>query len=74
LFNGEPDYILSGLHLCDRHKNESEKNIISLADRLKEYKSKIFTCHCTGLYAYGILKEMLGNKIEYAALGWSCEI
>lgn len=74
LFKSEPDYILGGLHLCDRHSSESESNITSLANQLKAYKARIFTCHCTGLRPYGILKEALGNQIEYAALGCSYEI
>ncbi len=74
LFQSEPDYILGGLHLCDKCGSESEKKISSLANRLKAYKAKIFTCHCTGLCPYGILKEILGDKIEYAAVGCSYEI
>ncbi|WP_299020144.1 MBL fold metallo-hydrolase [uncultured Photobacterium sp.] len=35
---------------------------------------KLYTCHCTGLKAYGILKDVLGEQIEYLPTGRTIEI
>ncbi len=35
---------------------------------------KIYTCHCTGLCAYGKLKEKFGDRIDYAQSGFELDL
>ena len=41
---------------------------------LKNNISKIYTMHYTGNKAYGILKERLGNQLEYFGTGQTLEL
>ena len=36
---------------------------------LKKYSTHYYTGHCTGKGPYGILKEMLGDQVEYMSGG-----
>lgn len=76
IFGGEPDYYIGGLHLSGSsvNVNESDDRIIALSEKINPLKVKVYTCHCTGLYAYGILKGKLGEKINYMATGSSLTI
>ena len=35
---------------------------------------KVYTCHCTGLKAYRILKQVMGEKLGYLSTGSSIEV
>ena len=66
-----PDLVLSGFHLadptslrgCDPELTEA------IAWRLVRYPTRYYTCHCTGLAAYDMLKRTMGDAVEYAACG-----
>ncbi|XME03713.1 hypothetical protein QYZ88_005925 [Lachnospiraceae bacterium C1.1] len=45
------------------------KIINLIANELKSYKTKYYTCHCTGLPAFDIMKEILGDQLEYVHSG-----
>ncbi|MGI6006045.1 MAG: MBL fold metallo-hydrolase [Ruminococcus sp.] len=48
----------------------SREDILKLADKLKELGDfKLYTGHCTGIPAYRILKEALGDRISYFSAG-----
>lgn len=66
-----PDYVFSGFHLYNRAKGkiESAEFTAQLGQRLKQTGIKFYTCHCTGLEAYNILKSILGDQIQYIAAG-----
>lgn len=50
--------------------NCSEKYINDVANKLKEFNiKKIYTCHCTGMKAFNIMKSSLKDNIEYFATG-----
>jgi 7,8-dihydropterin-6-yl-methyl-4-(beta-D-ribofuranosyl)aminobenzene 5'-phosphate synthase len=70
--------VIGGFHLMDFPKNsiqECKEDIIVIGKRLSDYKiDKIYTCHCTGNRAFGILKEILGNKIDYFYTGMQVEL
>jgi 7,8-dihydropterin-6-yl-methyl-4-(beta-D-ribofuranosyl)aminobenzene 5'-phosphate synthase len=70
--------VIGGFHLMDFPKNviqESKEDIIVIGKRLGNYKiDNIYTCHCTGNRAFGILKEVLGNKIDYFYTGMHVEL
>ena len=48
--------------------------IKEIAERLKAYKTRFFTCHCTGLDAFGVMKEILGDKLSYVHSGDEVEV
>jgi 7,8-dihydropterin-6-yl-methyl-4-(beta-D-ribofuranosyl)aminobenzene 5'-phosphate synthase len=66
-----PDYIIGGFHLCNSagDKYENPSTIYQIGNYLKNTNSKYCTCHCTGIIPYGILKEVMGDKIDYLSAG-----
>jgi len=77
-FNVPIHYIIAGLHLAlyaGKSMNCTEEYYFSLVDDLlaQEY-SKLFTCHCTGKFAYDLLKRDMQQKIDYFRLGETIEI
>ena len=71
LFGGAPDVVISGFHMMKKSAyTEKEQNVIcSTAEKLKEYPTMFYTCHCTGLPAYDMMKEIMGGKIAYVHCG-----
>lgn len=65
--------VLGGFHLMGRPSSgmfEDEESIIFTAEKLAQYQVKRFyTSHCTGKSAYNILKDVMGNKIDYISTG-----
>lgn len=66
-----PDYVFGGFHLAssDGVKHESEEVINLLAKTLNTWDTKYFTCHCTGVKPYRMLKQILNEKINYFSAG-----
>lgn len=57
------------------HMAESKHNVENIGRKLMEYPiEKVYTGHCTGRKAYPILKNVMGDKIDYFATGDSVEI
>ncbi len=71
-----PDYVISGFHLMRTSTKRSEAPVVieGIAQFLKSTESKYYTGHCTGLDAYHLLKEVLGDQIQYLATGTIVEI
>ena len=71
-FPGKKIYaLLGGFHLF-RYPDE---RIRTFAERLRELNvQKIYTGHCTGDRAYGILRDVLGERAEQMYTGLSIEI
>lgn len=76
LFGGCPDYVIGGLHLTSPRtgKCASSSTIQKLAKTLKETPTAYYTCHCTGPEAYQILKEQMGEQIQYLSTGMSLSL
>lgn len=73
-FPGTPiELVIGGFHLMDFPRNiyqESAEYIKQLGERLVSYEiGKVYTCHCTGNRAYGLLKEVMGDKLDYFYTG-----
>ncbi|MFA9397843.1 MAG: MBL fold metallo-hydrolase [Clostridiaceae bacterium] len=71
--------IVAGFHMKGslgmNSLNCSEEYVRDVANKLIEFDiNKIFTCHCTGIKAYGIMKNILKDKLEYFETGKSIEI
>jgi 7,8-dihydropterin-6-yl-methyl-4-(beta-D-ribofuranosyl)aminobenzene 5'-phosphate synthase len=71
--------IIGGFHLMgfpfSNLMGESRGNITTLGERLLNYEiEKTYTCHCTGKRGYNILKETMGDRIDYFYTGMQVEI
>ncbi|MBN2878653.1 MAG: MBL fold metallo-hydrolase [Clostridia bacterium] len=77
-FNLPINMIIAGMHLmlyAGKSINCTEEYYFSLVDYLLEQEfSKLYTCHCTGKFAYDLLKRDLKEKIDYFGLGETIEI
>lgn len=62
--------LIGGFHLF----NKTDEEILKLAEQIKETGiTSIYTGHCTGDRAFGILKEKLGSMAEQLKVGLSIE-
>ena len=71
--------VIGGFHLMgfpfSNLMGESRLNIAALGNRLLDYHiEKTYTCHCTGKRGYSILKETMGDSIEYFYTGMQLEL
>ena len=68
---GVPDYVISGFHMVKKHgyKEEDFEVIIQTAEELKKLPTKFYTGHCTGEIPYNIMKEIMGDQIQYIHCG-----
>ena len=66
-----PDLVVSGFHLMKKTEyRESEiEEIEGIAGELKNYSTNYVTCHCTGTTAFDVMKNILGEQLEYIHSG-----
>jgi len=66
-----PNVVIGGFHLYSRvaKDNESRQIVEEIGRYLNHSGPKYYTCHCTGMESYAILKEVMGDKIDYLATG-----
>ena len=65
-----PDYVIGGFHLSGGSANyETPERIDKIGKYLIETKTKYYTCHCTGIEPYKMLKSVMGDRVEYLAAG-----
>ena len=71
IFSKDPDVVISGFHMMKKngYKQEDIELIEQTAWKLKEYKTKFYTCHCTGEEPYERMKRILKDQIEYVKSG-----
>jgi hypothetical protein len=53
-------------------KQDAEKGnpvLVEIIEKLNESNTGYYTCHCTGLEQYKILKESIKNNLNYIASG-----
>ena len=70
-YGKDPDIMISGFHLMKKTDyNAGEcSEIMNIADELKKLPVKFYTCHCTGMPAYLMMKEILDEQLEYVHSG-----
>lgn len=72
------ELLIGGFHLMDFPRSihqESSDRIKQIGERLISYKiGKVYTCHCTGNRAFGLLKAVMGDKIDYFYTGMELAI
>lgn len=66
LFGEYPDIVISGFHMIqkDAYTEEDIANIKETAEGLMKTDALYFSGHCTGTFAYGIMKEIMGEKLQ----------
>ena len=65
-----PNVVISGFHLSKKEYSDSEiEEIETIARKLNNYPTKFVTCHCTGMIAFELMKEIMGDKLEYVHTG-----
>jgi len=66
-----PDAVISGFHLMKKtsYREEEIREIEDIARELNRYPTKFFTCHCTGLDAFDIMKTIMGERLSYVHSG-----
>ncbi len=67
----QPDLVISGFHMMKKSGYEpSDVELIrEIAKLLTNYKTKFYTGHCTGVEAYDILREVMGEQVQYVKSG-----
>lgn len=68
--------VVGGFHLYNppTKRYESTELMAAVAAALKEKDSTYYTCHCTGMRAYGRMKETMGERLQYLSVGKSIEL
>lgn len=68
-----PDVVFAGMHLFNPviKKYEKDSFITDVANGLKSLGSRYYTYHCTGEYAYDVLKQTLKDDLNYLSTGES---
>ncbi len=71
IYGCDPDTIISGFHLMkkDGYSEEDVENIKAIATELSTLNTTFYTGHCTGLEAFDIMKEIMGDKLHYIHSG-----
>ena len=66
-----PDLVISGFHLMKKkeYREEEVLEIKEIARELTAYPTKFVTCHCTGMPAFDMMKEIMGDQLEYVHSG-----
>lgn len=70
-YSREPDVIISGFHMKKKTDYTQEDVFIikETAKRLKETNILCYTGHCTGEEPYEIMKEIMGEQLQYIHCG-----
>ena len=79
---GDYDYIHDGResNTCLLYTSPGEggtepaETVNGIADYLRSFPTRYYTCHCTGLPAFQMLKDRMGAQISYASAGNLLEI
>lgn len=71
LYGSAPDIVISGFHMkkSSPYTTEEEQTIRATAHELLKWPCLFYTCHCTGLPAFQMMKEIMGDQLQYAACG-----
>lgn len=77
VYGAVPDAVISGFHLMKKsgqHTPEEIEGIRATARALLAWPCVFYTCHCTGLPAFAVMKEIMGDRLRYLPCGDTLEI
>lgn len=71
----QPDLLVGGFHFKEVPQDEEGRQFLRRAGRsLAQFPTVYYTCHCTGSFAYGILKEEMGDRLGALSAGMTVEL
>ena len=75
-YGGAPHAVISGFHFMKKteYKKEELWEIIDTARILTQYPTIFFTCHCTGVPAASVMKDIMGEQLRYVHSGEEVDI
>lgn len=64
-------HVIGGFHLYSGTSDiDEDPNLVrQIGEYMKNTDQKYFTCHCTGINSYKILKDIMGGQIDYLKTG-----
>ena len=66
----KPDVLIGGFHFMKLDpENDGAEALKRMAAELLKYDAKYYTCQCTGVAQYNLLKSIMGDKLEYISTG-----
>ena len=70
-FSCDPDIVIGGFHLMQKSAyTQTEITMVKkLAGQLKQFNTQFFTCHCTGVEAFALMKEIMGVQLHSLGSG-----
>ncbi len=71
-----PDLVVSGFHLMKKTEYNTGEigEIRAIAKELTNYPTRFVTCHCTGTAAFDVMKEIMGDSLDYVHSGETVDI
>lgn len=65
----QPDILIGGFHFKKLDPVADRGKLEAAADCLMQYPTRYYTCHCTGIEQYAVLKERMGERLSYLPSG-----
>ena len=70
-----PDVLIGGFHFMEiPAEGGGAARLEQAARELMQYETQYFTGHCTGAAQFGLLKQIMGDRLTYISTGMSFEI
>ena len=72
IYGRDPDCVISGFHMMRKDGKYTEEDfslIRGTAHALCRMNTEFYTCHCTGVEPYKIMKEIMGGQLHYIHCG-----
>lgn len=65
LFRNNPDFVISGFHMINKECEHTEEKTIILqtAQELSQMNTIFYSGHCTGIPAFVLMQEVMGDKL-----------
>ena len=66
IFGNAPDYVITGFHMMKKdgeHTEEEKDVIIQTAQALSQLDTTFYSGHCTGIPAFELMKDIMGDKL-----------
>ena len=76
IYGGAPDAVVSGFHMKQPEPYaENEADLIrETARALARWPGRFYTCHCTSLPAFELMKPILGDRLSYVHSGEEIDV
>lgn len=71
LYQCDPDVVISGFHMVKKTDYASDEIMLiqDVAKELRKMDTRFYTGHCTGIPAFQMMKEIMGERLGYMHSG-----